>query len=225
MIRSRQKEVRRHSILDAAETLIRETGGTDFSMLTLAERSGLSPATPYNIFGSKNSILYALLNRSLDNISTRFAQSSGSVGPYDFALTAADAAARFFVLDPGYYRPLYSHLIGRHNSENRPAFMERSFQYWRDATARLRSEGVLADDRAHDILARSMMVFFLGSLDLWTQAELADDDFVTQITYAVGSLLSAIDMPVERPVLSDAIAKALDGTRWPFDFRPLRTPL
>lgn len=52
-------------VLNAAEALVRKTGDTDFSMLTLASKAKVSPATPYNLFGSKGSILYTLLNRSL----------------------------------------------------------------------------------------------------------------------------------------------------------------
>jgi AcrR family transcriptional regulator len=37
----------------------------DFSMLTLAGRAEVSPATPYNLFGSKPQLLSALFNRSL----------------------------------------------------------------------------------------------------------------------------------------------------------------
>ncbi len=56
---------RRRRILDAAEGLIRQTGGTNFSLLTLADKAEVSPATPYNFFGSKARLLFALFNRSL----------------------------------------------------------------------------------------------------------------------------------------------------------------
>ena len=67
-LRARQIDARRHRILDAAALLIRQTGGTDFSMRSLAEAAETAPATPYNLFTSKDGLLYALLSRSLDDI-------------------------------------------------------------------------------------------------------------------------------------------------------------
>ncbi|WP_418654973.1 TetR/AcrR family transcriptional regulator, partial [Acinetobacter baumannii] len=48
------REARRRNIVDAAHELVRETGGAGFSMLDLARRAGVSPATPYNLLGSKS---------------------------------------------------------------------------------------------------------------------------------------------------------------------------
>jgi AcrR family transcriptional regulator len=80
MLREKQMAERRGRILDAAESLIRQTGGTDFPMLALAERAEVSPTTPYNLFGSKAGVLYALLNRTMDQINER-TQSFSSANP------------------------------------------------------------------------------------------------------------------------------------------------
>lgn len=47
------RAARCRNLVDAAHALIRETGGTGFSMVQLAEKAGVSPATPYNLLGSK----------------------------------------------------------------------------------------------------------------------------------------------------------------------------
>ena len=67
-LREKQMAARRARILDAAGSLIRETGGTEFTMVTVADQAEVSHATPYNLFGSKNGLLYALLDRSLDEV-------------------------------------------------------------------------------------------------------------------------------------------------------------
>jgi AcrR family transcriptional regulator len=59
---------RREQILDAARRLIRATGGTDFPMRRLAEEAEVSLVTPYNLFGSKSGVLYALLSDSLERL-------------------------------------------------------------------------------------------------------------------------------------------------------------
>src|SRR5690606_404693 len=65
-LREKQMLERQNRILDTAERLIRETGSTDFSVRRLAAESEVSPATPFNLFGSKEGILYSLLLKNLD---------------------------------------------------------------------------------------------------------------------------------------------------------------
>ena len=52
------------------------------------------------------------LNQSLDGIFTKFNARVGNQESHSVVLAAADAAASFFVADPGFYRLLYQHLIG-----------------------------------------------------------------------------------------------------------------
>ena len=110
-VREKQVAARRGRILDAAGALIRATGGTDFTMLEVAERAEVSPATPYNLFASKNGLLYALLDRSLDEV-LRGAMTFSAASPLEHPLEAADIAADLFARDPVFYRPLFLVLLG-----------------------------------------------------------------------------------------------------------------
>src|SRR5215467_11135333 len=67
-LREKHMADRRRRILDAAEQLIHQTGGADFSMLSLSNHAEVSPATPYNLFGSKPQLLFALFNRWLAEV-------------------------------------------------------------------------------------------------------------------------------------------------------------
>ena len=208
MIRSRQKDLRRQSILQAAESLVRDTLTTDFSMLVLAERAGISPTTPYNIFGSKSSILYALLVKSLDTIFLDFSKITKSMDSYDVVLFAARSAADFFIADPDYYRPLYLYLIGVSDDVYRPAYLDRALGYWRNALAPLFAGGQLKDEVERDALARSMMILFLGALNLWVQGELDHGEFRAHIMYGVASILCAGADDDARVILGEVIATA-----------------
>jgi AcrR family transcriptional regulator len=180
---------RRQAILNAAEALVRDTRSTDFSMLTLAKRAGVSPATPYNAFGTKDSILYVLLNQSLDGVFSSFEEVAEDVGPYETVLAAADAAARFFLLDPDFYQPLYQHLIGVQDPVHRPAYMDRALQYWRVALSGLSKAGYLSGEVERDALARGMMIQFVGAMDMWAQSELSSEVFSAHILHGVSCLL------------------------------------
>jgi AcrR family transcriptional regulator len=182
-LREKQMAARRARILDAAGLLIRETGGTDFTMVTVADKAEVSHATPYNLFGSKNGLLYALLNRSLDEVmrgALRFAAPS----PLEHAVEAGDIAAEIFARDPVFYRPLFLVLLGVRDDVHRPRFMERSLDYWRRSLDGLAETDAL-DDGDRDDLARALLVHFAGVLELWIHRDLDETGFRAQVTYGI----------------------------------------
>ena len=103
MLREQKKEGRRRTILHAAETLVRETNSTDFSMRELALRAGFSLATTYNLIGSKATVLYALLNQCMDRVDVARLSTLERGDPIEHVFQASDAAVtlRFEVQDNG----------------------------------------------------------------------------------------------------------------------------
>jgi len=180
-LREKQMTARRGRILDAAGALIRETGGTDFTMVEVADKAEVSPATPYNLFGSKNGLLYALLNRSLDEV-LRGVVSFSSPSALEHPLEAADTAAELFARDPVFYRPLFLVLLGVRDDVHRPRFMERSLDYWRHSLGGMLVAKEL-DARARDDLARALLVHFAGVLELWIHGDLDEAGFRAQVTF------------------------------------------
>jgi AcrR family transcriptional regulator len=180
--REKQVAARRARILDAAGALIRATAGTDFTMLEVAEKAGVSPATPYNLFASKHGLLYALLNRSLDEL-FRGAMKFSAASPLEHPLQAGDIAAELFARDPVFYRPLFLVLLGVRDEVHRPRFMERSLDYWRHSLEGVLAERHLGDEGDRDDLARALLVHFAGVLELWIHGDLDEAGFRAQITF------------------------------------------
>lgn len=188
-LRVRQKEARRQAILDAAEALIRENGSADFSMQALSGRAGLSRATPFNLFGSKSAILYALLARSLGARLRR--EMPSAADPYEHLLRCAEGGARHFVSDPVYYRTLHRFVLGVADSIHRPAFMKGSLDFWREASRPLVDAGEMPPGMRHDMFAMLLRNHFGGSVDYWVVEDLTDAQFTAQIYFgAVLALLS-----------------------------------
>lgn len=188
MTLSRQKQYRQDAILNAAEDLVRELHATSFSMLSLAKKAGISPATPYNLFGGKASILYALLNRSLDGVFQGAQHVARQPDPFLRVIEAADAAGRFFGADPDYYRPLYQYLLGVIDPVHRPAYMDRALTYWRNALQGLENAGILsAADR--ELMARTIVFQVVGALDLWVHEDLNSQEFRSHLVHGVSLLL------------------------------------
>lgn len=204
MRREQQKEGRRRAIIHATETLIRETGSVDFSMIDLGKRAGLSTATTYNLIGSKATVLYLLLNRSLAKLFSQNDEPPVRGDAVEHFLAAADIASQFFTADPKFYKPLMLFLLGVPDSVNRPKFMSTAYAYWAKAADEIfmrngKREGVLPDD-----IARCCHVFFAGALDLWVQDELNDAQFQAQVRHGVAlQLLSLGDTRIEARLLRE----------------------
>jgi AcrR family transcriptional regulator len=194
----RIRDEMRAQMLRAAEELIRESHAVTFSVGELAARSGSSVASLYNLIGTKSTILYALLNATLDRIIMPANPSLASVDPIDAALEASRHAARVFVDDPQFLRPLYGYLLGVADPENRPTFMARSLAYWRTNLAPITTAGLLPQEISAEIFAHDHMLFFTGALDQWVQGELDNDAFQEQIRKAAIMRLLIIDDPLIR---------------------------
>jgi AcrR family transcriptional regulator len=68
---------RRRAILDAARAIIITLGDTGLNMRAMAARAGVSPATPYNLFGSKQAVLQAVYDEDQEEFYRDFeAQAS-----------------------------------------------------------------------------------------------------------------------------------------------------
>jgi len=197
---------RRGRIVAAAAELIRETGGTDFSMEMLARRVGVQPATLYNLFRSKSGLLYALLYRCLDDI-VRDGLIFTSTDPIRRVLEAAEVAAGLTTRDPAVLRPLCQFLIGVRD-DHRDLAMRRSHEFWRAALEKAEEEGLLASAAEREALARQLTINFLGTMDVWVHEELDAVGFRAQILYGTALLLFAIVDDGRRPLLGRQLRAA-----------------
>lgn len=203
-----QKQIRQERLIEAAASLIRTSGGTDFSMLALAEEAGVSPATPYNLLGSKVGVLWALLNYSLDKVLDRLSLLREPSDPFERVVQAAALGAEVFTSESDFYRPLYRFLLGCGDAVHRPQFMDRALAYWMRATELLNHLGYLQAPIDQVEISREMEIHFLGVLDMWVQHELDDDEFQAQIVFGTALLLLAVADEAGRTRLMKHLQKA-----------------
>src|SRR5260370_5670733 len=168
-LREKQMSQRRARILEAARRLIRQTGGTAFSMRVLADRAEVSLATPYNLFGSKAGVLYALLNASIDRVS-QAAHRFSSADPTERVLEVAGIAADVYARDPAFYRPLMRFLLGAHDVTHRPQFIARSLERWNWTVQAGIRHALVPPSIDAALLSRQLMINFMGVLEFWIQA-------------------------------------------------------
>ncbi|MCI4237718.1 TetR/AcrR family transcriptional regulator [Dickeya dianthicola] len=91
---TRKKEIDREHVLDAAESIILESGGRLFTLDAVAERAGISKGGLVYTFSSKDGLIYAALEREV----TRFQEAvrqrllTTPVGPIELVLAHIEEA-------------------------------------------------------------------------------------------------------------------------------------
>lgn len=187
-LREAQMLERKSRILDTAEKLIRTTGNTDFSVRDLAAAAAVSPATPFNLFGSKEGIFYELLLRTLEKVTaSTLPYKSEETGFY--AMEAAENAVNFFLEDPEFLRPLYQVLLGVSHPEHRKTFMNGTYEYWGKTASSLIKPSDRKDEKLCNAVTISLMAHFIGVLELWVQNDLDDKSFKLASKVGILSIL------------------------------------
>jgi len=207
MLRERGKEARRRTIFAAAEVLIRKKGSADFSLNELASEAIVSVGTMYNLIGSKATVLYVLLNQSMDRLDA-IQLSPEICSPFERALVATEAVAGVYASDPELLKPLYRFLLGVEDPLNRPVFMNRALEFWKVRLGCLHEAGLLPKGLTLTDLAREHQIYFAGLLDQWVQGEVSDAELRPQTRYSSIIRLLALNDDVSRPQLYKELQKA-----------------
>ncbi|WP_321859384.1 TetR/AcrR family transcriptional regulator [Burkholderia cenocepacia] len=91
---ARKKEIDRDRVLDAAGAIILESGGQNFTLDAVAERSGISKGGLVYTFATKDQLILATLEREVSRFqeAVRRRLGSGRTGPVELALAYIDEA-------------------------------------------------------------------------------------------------------------------------------------
>lgn len=205
MLRKIPRSERKAVILDAVETLILQRSSTEFTMHELASHVGISPTTFYNVFGSKGAVLYALLNRGLDEIINGRTPFVKGDHPEIYAIESMAHAAHIFIKRPNLFRPLYKFQLSERDMADRPSYLNRGFEYWRRSLQGLAIAGYITEDRKGgwftvDNLALALQAHSSGVIDLWVQEDLSDQEFIARMTFDAALIVNGV-------VTGDARAK------------------
>lgn len=216
--RSKRTEVNRTRLLDAAESLTRELESTDFSMGALARRAGVSPQTTYNLIGSKAELLLNLLKLCFIRVDYGRSQDMESDVGVFAVLNAGDAAIDLYTLDASLYRPLMRYVMGVPDRVSRPQILYLGYSFWRAACETLAAQNLFDDRIAIEDLARDLMVYFTGCIELWVRGEIGTDELRAQVRFGVCLSLMPLaeghervrilrDISVARPVIENIIQR------------------
>lgn len=160
------REARCRTLIDAAHALVRETGGAGFSMRQLAERAGVSPATPYNLLGSKSEVLRRVVQDEFASFAERLADLPPQP-PLDRLLAAIDLIAVHYAAEPDFYRGFYAAMIGVEANPLRDVMSEEGQHLWGELVGAALTSGELASLVSLDVLTGLLLRTVASSVEAW----------------------------------------------------------
>jgi len=188
--RERGKEERREGIRRAARELLRDTGQEGFSMRELAARAQVSPATPYNLYGTKSAVLLAVFDADLDLFRRAFAQvqSADAVARmFDFV----DTAFEFFRREPEFYRNMLSPIAASSQVELRRGLIDPRAAVYAQLVEGLVDAKALRDGIPASALFRTISnVMAIGVMN-WVNGESALEAAQVDVTTGFAFVLLA----------------------------------
>jgi AcrR family transcriptional regulator len=196
------KERRRQVILEAARELIKESGETGLSMRSLAERASVSTATPYNLFGSKQGVLAALLNADLRRYQRRLRRSAGD--EIELLFDAVSVAREFFDREPEFYRSVLGAVYVA-GPGYRTLFGAPRIALWRWLVQRAIDAGQLPPRVDAHALAASLLMIFMAAIMEWVSGQIPLDELESRTHYGLALCLLGVADPAVRPRLEQRL--------------------
>lgn len=184
----RRQEFRRR-ILDAVEDLVREHNGVGFVIRDVADRAGVSPATPFNHFRTKTGMLLALMDRSLSEIARNSPVFSENDDAIDFMIRSATHAARSYAEQSELYRPVFRAVLFATAGDG-DSVIDRAVRMWRRSLERAEHAGQLNPAVDVDMLANLLETNWLGALIPWMAGSIDGSELRLRVEYGTALILA-----------------------------------
>lgn len=201
-VREASKNLRRRAILDAARALILEDKSRDFSMPALAERAGVSLATPYNLFGTKADILLEIVREDIferqSDIDDLPCEDLG-----DWIAAVAQTLSRVFYSKRHFYRRMIVTLTASESPETQMASAEFGYAMFEKPLARLLANKLLVDAAPPAILAQHISHCIGGALQRRLMERGGEEILRRDIEMALLLVLAGVCRPKDRASLHD----------------------
>ena len=179
-------ERRRAAILAAARSLL---DGTPLSMRQIAAAAGVSPATPYNLFGTKRRIFLALYHHVNERLRGR-AMASPSRDALDRVYHAIRLVAEDLAAEPVFFRALFAVVYASGREEDAAPVADPAVLLWRDLMEALLEEGLIAADVDVAAFTRNFVYLLSGATMDWADGRIDTGTLETAVRY--GFTLAAL---------------------------------
>ena len=189
--REQAKSERRARIVDATHDLLREVGMDQLTVKLVAERAGVSPATVYNLFGTKGAVLARVFELDLIGFQ-KLVDDAPSENALQRIFDAIAIAADLYRQDPDFYRAT---MWGRYSEagdddEVATAAREPRTRFWTTMVERAISEGYLRPKTDPKVLGVLMIQIAAGALSDWALEIISVDQLERETGFGFAVLLS-----------------------------------
>ncbi len=196
-LRERNKERRRQAILDAALELLRANDIDAVTIEQIAARAEVSPPTIYNLVGTREQLLVALIDRISEGLIEQFEPPDGDLDdPVGMMRRAVDETVAAFVADSAAYRQIVRSLGNLAVSGSRLAFDPSALHV--RAMRRAQELGILRDDLDPVALGRQSFLAYVAALTSWASGSLADRGFGIAARHGMVTVLAAASSDAHR---------------------------
>jgi AcrR family transcriptional regulator len=209
--REEGKDQRRRQIEAAARSLMRKTGRTGFSMRALAQEAGVSIATPYNLFGSKQAIMFAVLDSDLAEYQERLARSRAD--SIDVFFRAVSLATSLYSTDPAFYKAVLFAVYNEGGREYRSMFGGPRHVMWRRFVEDAIRDGHLVAEVDADVFAVNLARTFFSSILAWVAGDLTLPELEAGAQYGFALALLGVATPASAPRLRAKVMETQERQR------------
>jgi AcrR family transcriptional regulator len=194
---------RRRAILDAARDIITTLGEAGLNMRAMAARAGVSPATPYNLFGSKQAVLQAVYDEDQQEFYRDF-EAQASKEPLTRLFDMIDLSIAHWLRTPEFHKALIAILYrGGGSSAGHDASRPRlTFVYVQQLVADAVAAEVLRADTPVAIVTATLARIFRAAGQEWIDGALTLEQARDDLGRSFALVLAGLVTPASRDALT-----------------------
>lgn len=203
--KTEQAGTTRQRIVEAARALL-QGENADFSMRALSDKAGVSSATPYNLFGSKDGIIAALVDEDLKRLQAALVGIDAD--PVEAFFKIVDISAEIFTEAPALYKA-GSRIIGAGGASGgtdeatRRSFHEPRFLVLRGLVADAIQAGAIDHRVNADTFAIQMGQQILSWILTWGNDQVELEEMRLRANYAIAVSLAGVATKACRDAMQD----------------------
>jgi AcrR family transcriptional regulator len=200
-LRDVNKAPPRSAILEATVELFGQRPADEVTTEEIAALAGVAPATVYNLIGTRDDVVRAVVARILADL----ADSLNRLDPTDpiaAAQLVVDQTVRAFVADSAAFRQIVR-LAPRASSVGTELVDPSEFQV--AAMRHAQQLGIIRSDVDAAGLARQIYLSYTGAMTLWSAGRLSNDGFLTAARHGLFTALAAAAVDAERARFVEAM--------------------
>jgi AcrR family transcriptional regulator len=204
--REESKAQRRRDIVAAARTLMQQTGQAGFSMRALSDEAGVSIATPYNLFGSKQAVMYAVLDADLEQYQSRLERLK--TDELDVFFQSVSLAARLYSAEPGFYRAVLFAVYNDGGTEFRAMFSGPRHVMWRRLVSNAQAAGLIDEAIDANSFAITVSQLLFAIIMEWVNGLLSLEELEARGHYGFAVALRGVATPAAAARLREHLMTA-----------------